>query len=294
MELQWPLILFTSFLAWSAGLFATQGIYALRGQGKKAQMPALIVSLVLLVVGGIAVFMHLQHWERIFNGFGHLTSGITQELIAIVIMVIVMVVFFVFIRRGGEEPDIPAWVAVLAIVVAAALCIVMAHSYMMPSRPAWNSALQVLSIVGAACVLGPGTFAFLNSIRGGDAETANGTTNIVGSIVGAITTVVYAASMGSAGSALDDVGYYFDPVGPTRGISEATSLSAFSGDSLIFTIAAIVCSIVAVACAFVGKKQGNWKVWGIVIAICAFVAAVCLRIVFYQMGASVYPFVDLS
>ena len=43
----------------------------LGGQGTRAQMPALITSAVLLVVGGIAVFFHLEHWERIFNGFGH-------------------------------------------------------------------------------------------------------------------------------------------------------------------------------------------------------------------------------
>ena len=84
MELQWPLILFTTLLAWAAGVFGAQCLYALRGQGTRAQMPALITSAALLVVGGIAVFFHLEHWERIFNGFGHLTSGITQELIAII------------------------------------------------------------------------------------------------------------------------------------------------------------------------------------------------------------------
>ena len=75
MELQWPLILFTTLLAWAAGVFGAQCLYALRGQGTRAQMPALITSAVLLVVGGIAVFFHLEHWERIFNGFGHITSG---------------------------------------------------------------------------------------------------------------------------------------------------------------------------------------------------------------------------
>ena len=88
MELQWPLILFTTLLAWAAGVFGAQCLYALRGQGTRAQMPALITSAVLLVVGGIAVFFHLEHWERIFNGFGHLSSGITQELIAIVVLAV--------------------------------------------------------------------------------------------------------------------------------------------------------------------------------------------------------------
>ena len=79
MELQWPLILFTTLVAWSAGLFGAQAVAVLRGGGGRAQMPALVASVALLAAGGIAVFFHLQHWERIFNGFGHLTSGITQE-----------------------------------------------------------------------------------------------------------------------------------------------------------------------------------------------------------------------
>ena len=45
MELQWPLILFTTFVAWSAGLFGAQGAAALAGEGRRAQMPALIGSM---------------------------------------------------------------------------------------------------------------------------------------------------------------------------------------------------------------------------------------------------------
>ena len=79
MELQWPLIIFTTLVAWSAGLFGTQALMAVFGVGKRAQVPAWVVSAVLLAAGGIAVFFHLEHWERIFNGFGHITSGITQD-----------------------------------------------------------------------------------------------------------------------------------------------------------------------------------------------------------------------
>ena len=71
MELQWPLILFTTFVSWSAGVFAAQGALVLKGAAPRAQMPAFICSAALLVVGGVAVFFHLEHWERIFNGFGH-------------------------------------------------------------------------------------------------------------------------------------------------------------------------------------------------------------------------------
>ena len=57
MELQWPLILFTTIAAWSVGVFGAQSLLALKGEGKKSQMTCWIVSAVLLAVSGIAVFM---------------------------------------------------------------------------------------------------------------------------------------------------------------------------------------------------------------------------------------------
>ena len=194
MELQWPLILFTTLLAWAAGVFGAQCLYALRGQGTRAQMPALITSAVLLVVGGIAVFFHLEHWERIFNGFGHMTSGITQELIAIVVLAVVMVVYFVYLRRGGDEAKVPTWLSIVGIVVAAILVIVMGHSYMMASLPAWNSLLQIASLLGAACGFGPATMAVLCAVKDESLDyTAK--VNVIGQIVNVVLVVAYLVAM---------------------------------------------------------------------------------------------------
>ena len=54
MELQWPLILFTTLVAWSAGVFGTQAVLALRGEAPKAQLSCWITAAVLLAAGGIA------------------------------------------------------------------------------------------------------------------------------------------------------------------------------------------------------------------------------------------------
>ena len=126
MELQWPLILFTTLVAWSAGLFGTQALMAVFGVGKKAQVPAWVCSAVLLAAGGIAVFFHLEHWERIFNGFGHLTSGITQELIAIVVLAVVAVAYLVLMRKSDDGASVPKWLAWLSVALSVALVAVMA------------------------------------------------------------------------------------------------------------------------------------------------------------------------
>ena len=149
MEIQIPLVIFTSFLAWAAGIFGTQCILALQKRGGAVQLPALICSAVVLVVGGIAVVFHLTHPFNLFNGFGHITSGITQELIAIVLLAVVMVLFFLMLRRS-EDSTVPQWLAVVGIVAVLVLIVAMGHSYMMPSLPAWDTVLQLLSLLGGA------------------------------------------------------------------------------------------------------------------------------------------------
>ena len=43
-----------------------------------------------------------------------------------------------------------------------------------------------------------------------------------------------------------------------------------------------------IACVFMGKKTGNWKVYGSAAIVCAVIGAMCLRVVFYLAGASVF------
>lgn len=151
MNPEWPLILFTFFLCVSGGVLGVQGLLCVLGKGKKMQLPSLVVSLAALAVGGIAVFMHLQHWERIFNGFGHITSGITQELIGCVVLAILIVVWFVMLR-GGKK--LPVGLSAVTLVAAVAMVCATAHSYLMAAIPAWSWALVVFYL-GNALADGP-------------------------------------------------------------------------------------------------------------------------------------------
>ena len=84
--------------------------------------------------------MHLQHWERIFNGFGHITSGITLEFIGCIVFAVVLVLYFLMMRRA-EDGMAPKWCGVLAIVVGLALPVITGMSYLMASLPSWNTPL---------------------------------------------------------------------------------------------------------------------------------------------------------
>ncbi|RXZ54773.1 DUF4064 domain-containing protein [Senegalimassilia faecalis] len=288
MELQWPLILFTTFISASAGLFAAQGCYALAGEGRKAQLPALITSVVIMAIGGIAVFFHLTHPDRLFNGFGHITSGITQELIAIVSTFVVMAIFFVYLRRSEENP--PKWLAWIAVLVSLVLVVVMGHSYMMPARPTWDSVLQPLSLIGSGFAMGIGIFAALDAMRSQSAATCSGILALASSGLGALTTICYAIAMSTRENTFVSMGYRYDPTRPTHALVDAANYSAFSGGSLSLTIAAIVLALAAFACAFWGKKSTKWSIAGRLIVVCSCASAILLHMVFYTTGGSVFAF----
>ena len=294
MELQWPLILFTTFAAWCVGVFGTQSYLAFKGEGKKSQLTCWIVAAVLLVISGISVFLHLEHWERIFNGVGHITSGITHELIAIVVLGIIAIIYLAFLRRSEDGGTVPKWVAVCGIAISVILDVVMSHSYMMDARPAWNNVVEILSILGASFVLGPTTVAVIEDVKEGKTSASNVGANLVGSIVAAVTSIGYIIVMAASNSQFTQIDYYIDPVQPTAGMVDISAISPFGAQSLPLTIAAIICALIPIACAYMGKKKGgNWKLWAGVGLVAAVVCCICLRVVFYQMGASVYALYTL-
>ena len=300
MELQWPLILFTTLVAWSAGLFGTQALMAVFGVGKKAQVPAWVASAVLLAAGGIAVFFHLEHWERIFNGFGHLTSGITQELIAIVVLAVVAVAYLVLMRKSDDGASVPKWLAWLSVALSVVLVAVMAHSYTMAARPAWDSVLWILYVLGNACVLGPATLLLLSALAAGGpgdqpAERAAGAgapaglAALAGAAANALATLAFAIFLQLSAGSFADVGLYFDPTHPTKAMADAAATVGAQAP-LLWLGAVAVGAIVPLAAAFMGRRTGNWRLWAPVAIVAALAGAVCMRVVFYNLGLSVFMF----
>ena len=286
MEIQIPLVLFTSLLAWAAGIFGTQCVLALKKEGSGIQFASLICAVVVLAVGGIAVVFHLTHPFNLFNGFGHITSGITQELIAIVLLVVAMVLYFLMLRRS-EDNTVPSWLAIVGIIMCIALIVAMGHSYMMASRPAWNTILQLLSLAGAACVLGPATVAFIAAVKAEQVESI-GLFAVAGACVNAVLALAYMAAMQVGAGSFQSFQYYFDPTHPNYALVDSANMSLFSGDCLPVTLVAVVGLAIAVIGAFMGKKSGNWKLWGAVVVVAGLVCTIALRVALYVMGETLF------
>lgn len=294
MELQWPLILFTTFIAWSCGVFAFQAYLAFRGEGREIQVPALIVSVALLAISGISVFFHLEHWERIFNGFGHITSGITQELIAIVLFVIVAAVYFAYVRKAENGGTIPKWLAIAAIAISVILALVCAHSYMMAARPAWDTFAWMLAELIEGLSLGALTVMAMLAAKGGDSKTG-GMVSIACTALNAVVSAVLIAIWQASSSSFTDVGFHFDPTSPTSPLVDiASEINILSGElaPLVWMGIVVVGAIAPLAFALVGTKKGtkSWVAAGALGTICLLVGCIALRITFYSIGFSVFMF----
>ena len=286
METQWPLVIFTLFVCLTCGLLASMSILAIKGQGRNLQMPALVTSFASLVIGGIGAFLHLEHWERIFNGFGHITSGITQELIGCVALGIVIVIWFAMLR--GDKA-LPKWLAIVTLVVAVGMVFATAHSYLMPARPAWGMAL-IAFYLGNACLLGPVALWFISVLKKDEAveKTAIQLT-FFGAIAQLVGDLIYVAA--GATATIASYGHYADPTQMTTAPVHVDSLLAVmtTGDGAMMFWLALVCAVLALACALVAKKKvGASKTLMIVAAIVAVATSLLFRVLIYQLGYSVF------
>ena len=288
METQWPLVIFTLFVCLTCGTLGGMSILALKGEGKNLQMTALITSAVSLVVGGIGAFLHLEHWERIFNGFGHITSGITQELIGCVALAIVIVVWFVMLRSDKPLPKALAWVT---LVVAALMVAATAHSYYMPARPAWGLALVVFYL-GNACLLGAVAIWLISILKKDEAAESTGIQlTFIAAIVQLVADAVFVAACAMSNFA--QFGQYADPTSMTTAPTHIDSLLnvMLTGEGALMFWGSILSVVVALVCALVAKKKvGTSKTFMMIAAIVVLATSVMFRVLIYQLG---YPVVLL-
>ena len=303
MELQWPLILFTFFNCLAGGIFLMQGILTLMGLGKKMQLASLISALVALGIGGLSVFMHLQHWERMFNGFGHITSGITIELIFVVLFALALVLYFLMMRRS-ESGFAPKWCAVVAIVVSIALPIATGDSYLMAALLVWNTPLLPAYYAANTILLGGLAAAIIAAVVKVDDVDAAGKmcmrAAFVGAVVTGVITIIYAVVINGMTDMYTDVQYYFDPTLPDVGMVDVASFTGaiLSGSlALPFWLGNVIvgCLVPAIisGLAMAGKLkcEGTKRLGVAVVAlICAIVGSFVWRALLYVVAISALPF----
>lgn len=309
MEIMWPLIIFTFFLCLASGTFFWQGVLTVKGKGKQMQLVSMIVALVSFGIGGLGVLFHLASPLRIFNGFGHITSGITQEVIAMVIVCLAIVVFFLMWFRS-EDRCAPVWCGWMAIVTSILMIVVMAHSYWMASVPVWNNIVYILFFLAnmfAAGVLSSSVIARFAKCEDGAEFLKKFALATV--VVYAVIVVIYAIYIVVLGNtSFSEVGYYFDPTLPDVHVTEAdaTMATIFTGAyAPLFWLGVVVIGLVApIALAFVAGKGAakpaaageaakagvlaNEKVTYLAALICLLIGGACWRVILYVTALHVF------
>lgn len=304
MELQWPLILFTFFLCLCGGVLAFQGLLTFLGKGKETQKVALIVAFVALVVGGISVFTHLQHWERIFNGFSALIvgkgeygmSGIGLEMWGCVIFAITVGLYFLFMRRSDDGVP-PKWCAVLAMAVGIALPVVTGDSYLMAALPAWNTPLLILYYLMNTLVMGSLAMMIIShAVKCTDSIELLGKVAFVSIVVQAVVVIIYAIYVTMLGGSWTDIEYYFDPTLPdTPMVDEAAATTMVAGvRGVIFWLGVVLlgCAAPAGALYLLKKKpvddESKKRIYFIGAFVCVVIGGIIWRCLLYQVAISAF------
>ncbi|MDR1013863.1 MAG: hypothetical protein LBL86_02635 [Coriobacteriales bacterium] len=295
MHPEWPLILFTFFLCVAGGTFGAQGVLTVMGKGRSTQLPSLVTALAALAVGGAAVFLHLQHWERIFNGFGHITSGITLELIGCVVFAVALALYFLMMRRS-EEGAAPVWCGIMAVAVGLALPAVTGMSYLMPALPSWDSPLLVAFYLTNTVFMGGMVSLILTGLTKSEGSRGIGVRlALVGGLLQAAVVLVYAFVVnGSADLYSADISYYFDPTLPDVAMVDPPSLmqSILAGSQAVpFWIGVIVVGIAAALALLwpIRRLEGTTLavVAGIALA-CTVVGSLSWRVILYVVALNVF------
>ena len=326
MEVQVPLVIFTLLLCVANGLMGFQGYLMVTQKGSiRLHLTTLVTTAIVLVVGGLAVFTHLEHWERIFNGFGHITSGITHELILVVVMAIALVAAFILLRKvdkqSSEEPDSVQKAeketteetadkgtekgafpykgfGIAFIVIAVVGGFVTAHSYDMYARPAWNNVFLYLYYYSSELILGAaGTWTLVVALK--EPEQIGGFFSKATAILAIASAVVCIAAMlfiaNIQPTTIEGITFYtYDPTHPAANPASDLAAGVSGSAALIFWLGAVIvgCAIPAVMSVLSTKKPelADKIALPAIALVTALIGGVCYRVVLYVVGIASYVY----
>lgn len=251
IDIQWPLVLFGILCGMGGTLACSIGAAELMGRARQARFVASIVSLVLMVVGGLAVVAHLSMPLNAFYAVAHVFSfsGISVELIMLVITFVVMLVYAILLKRD-VAPGAFKVLAVLAIVSGLVLAFVCGHGYVIQSREYWDTELLPLAYMGTVLPAGAFLHIALSAKLGVALEELKGmkvylVVSVAASIV---TSAAYLLFLGDAGGRNPLVSYGLIVV--CGMVGELVCLAAFlkapnANTVFLVAVVAVVLAVVA-------------------------------------------------
>lgn len=261
MEIQWSLVAFTTITAAAGWLAACTAADEFLGKAKKASFIAAVAVIVLGAVGGLASVTHLSHVENIMGAFGHPTSGIFTEALLTVLLCAFGFIYALLVKREAGAGARKVAVVLMGI-VGIILSFSVGMSYMMASRPSWNTPLLPLGYLGTAIPLGVAVFMLIARKLDAAADLSTYAKGLmVGGILAAITALAFGLSAGSAAGSTAAVAMIvlcvvFDGALPivaglklSKPTQQGEGAEGTAGSSeFALILAALVCAVVGAAC----------------------------------------------
>ena len=199
MNIQWPLVLFSAIAGAGAWLFVCTAINEFRGGSEKLRIPTSITAIVLLLIGGVASATHLSHVERMLEVLNHPTEGIFLEALLLGCTAGCIFVYAVLVYRDASKTARKVF-CVLAIGFGVFFSFACGKSYMMPSRPAWNTWTLPSSYMGTSAATGTALYLlFCGIFKLGEADVKRaGTYTVGGALIGLVCVLAFGVGGGVA------------------------------------------------------------------------------------------------
>lgn len=262
LDIQWPLVFFSLLAGVGGTLACSAGVAQLLGKAKEGRFVALVVSLVLLVLGGFASVLHLALPLNAFYAVTNIFSfsGISVELMMLGITFVVVLAYAILLKRAADNETALKIFAILSILSGLVLAFVCGHGYVIEARANWDTNLLPLAYLGS--VLPAGTFLYLAiaaKLNASMEDIASLKAYVIASVViSIVTSVAYVLFVGTDAAMrepLASVGF----IGVCGVIGELIVLACYlraKSPSAVFAIALVGC-ILALLCA-VGVRMEMW------------------------------------
>ena len=154
MNIEWSLVFFTLFVGLASGVFTGIAVSEWTGGAVKLiRFPGAVLTLAALIIGGGASVLHLGRPERIFGALEQPGSGIFMEALLIGLFGLIAIFYLLALRRGASEL-VTKLLATIGAIPAVLLAYAVGITYMMPSRPAWDTPFLPMLYMASAAVMG--------------------------------------------------------------------------------------------------------------------------------------------
>ena len=161
MSIQWTLVFFLLLVGWGCGIYAAS-IFTVdwKGRAKEIRTKSMILSLVILVIGGLVSVLHLSHPSRIYMALTKPSSGIFMEALLIGLLGLTILIYIIAAKRNASDQTLRI-IGTIGLIPAVILAFSIGNTYTLPGRPAWDTILLPLNYFVSAGVMGSATVSIL-------------------------------------------------------------------------------------------------------------------------------------